>query len=283
VGTDFLFKVKVAVVEEVNKVFDCSHRRILASRCHVRYSKKRGGTQRFVGLALLLGADERLDFNHFIHVLAIMSHLLRMITTDEVPPYPRLQVDNPLLLRLKPALLPPKLESRKHPTGPRLQEHYTRFLRPETFPERRISTPKKEPPDTGLKSESLLSKLRQCSLFTAEFGAEEECPGVRLKGNDLGGEGLEGGAGCLDVGANEKTSGLGLDFDKVGCALGYNCVSFGEGFADLVSSDAGLEGREEGFVVVEGVKFFVQRVSCEDTADVCLDLYINGRPVGEVP
>jgi hypothetical protein len=95
-----------------------------------------------------------------------------------------------------------------------------------------------------------------------------------LQGDDLGGKGLEGGAGGLDVGADEETSGLGLDFDKVGCALGHDCVSFGEGFAGFVSSDAGLEGGEEGFVAMQGITFLVERVSCEDTSDVCL--YLKG-------
>jgi hypothetical protein len=83
-----------------------------------------------------------------------------MIATDQVPPYPRLEVDNPLLLSLKPALLPPKLEPRKHPTGPRLQEHHTRFLRHEPFPECRVCAPEKDPADTGLEGESLFDKVR---------------------------------------------------------------------------------------------------------------------------
>jgi hypothetical protein len=82
-----------------------------------------------------------------------------MITTNEVPPYPGLELDNPLLLSLKPALLPPKLEPREHPTGPRLEERDTRFLRHETFPERSVSTPEKEPADTGLEREGLFGKI----------------------------------------------------------------------------------------------------------------------------
>jgi hypothetical protein len=105
-----------------------------------------------------------------------------------------------------------------------------------------------------------------------EFGASEGCSGVRLKGDDLGGKGLEGGAGGVDVGADEVAAGLGLDFDKVGGALGYDCVSLGEGFAGFFSSDAGLEGGEEGFVVMECITFFVKRISGESTSDVCLDL-----------
>lgn len=114
-----------------------------------------------------------------------------------------------------------------------------------------------------------------------EFGAHEGCPGLRLQGDDLGGKGLEGGARCLDVGADEETSGLRLDFDKVGCALGHDCVSFGEGFAGFISLDAGLEGDEEGFVTMKGVPFVVERLSCEDTSDVCLYLKVNREEHGE--
>ena len=195
-----------------------------------------------------------------------------MISTNQVPPCPRLQVDNPLLLRLKPALFAPKLEPGKHPTGPGLQEHHTRLLHRKPLPEDPVRASEKDASRTGLEIKSLLGKIPQHGLFVEEFSAQEGCAGVRLQGGDRGKEDLEGGAGGLYVGAEKEASGLGLDFDEIGGALGYYCVSFGEGFAGFVSSDAGLEGGEEGFVRVEGFTFLVERISGEKTSGVCLDL-----------
>lgn len=66
---------------------------------------------------------------------------------------------------------------------------------------------------------------------------------------------MKRGTGLLEAGADKEASGLSLNFDEVGCSLGYDGVSFVEGSAGIVSSDAGLEGDEHGFVANKSLTF----------------------------
>jgi len=62
--------------------------------------------------------------------------------------------------------------------------------------------------------------------------------------------GIELGFCGVEMGTDEMASCLGLDFDEGVGALTYNVVSFVYCFANNVSSYAGLEGNELGFLTL---------------------------------
>ena len=69
---------------------------------------------------------------------------------------------------------------------------------------------------------------------------------------------FETGFCVVEVGTDEISSCLGLDFDERVGTLTYDVVSFIHCFSNESSSDVGLEGNEAGFLALETTTFIAE-------------------------
>src|SRR2546423_11400327 len=68
---NFFVKIEITVIEEVHKILDGPHRRVLSIR------------QTLVRFSLLSSSNETLELNHFFHVLIEISLLFGKFCTNE--------------------------------------------------------------------------------------------------------------------------------------------------------------------------------------------------------